>query len=317
MRQKTRLVIAFGTIVLVPVMIFYIVIWRMRQNLCELREASWQSLTCDLLISTLLILIFTAYMLIDWLEKTAALERREQIRQEREWIGNLLHDLKTPLASIRGYAEGLMDGIADRLQKREFYIRTIYDQTNELAQLVDELLCYSKDAWDLSYDFQKINVNVFFDECMETFRAKLALDHIIIIDENTVGADVEICVDAAKFRRVISNIVSNCVKYMDKTERVIRFRRTDVGDFVQIEIEDNGCGIATEDLPYIFDRFYRADAVMSSQIEGAGIGLSIAKKIVEDHGGTIRAESEQGRGTKLSLTILKYRGDCYEEDSDH
>lgn len=317
MRQKTRLVIAFGTIVLVPVMIFYIVIWRMRQNLCELREASWQSLTCDLLISTLLILIFTAYMLIDWLEKTAALERREQIRQEREWIGNLLHDLKTPLAAIRGYAEGLMDGIADRLQKREFYIRTIYDQTNELAQLVDELLCYSKDAWDLSYDFQKINVNVFFDECMETFRAKLALDHIIIIDENTVGADVEICVDAAKFRRVISNIVSNCVKYMDKTERVIRFRRTDVGDFVQIEIEDNGCGIATEDLPYIFDRFYRADAVMSSQIEGAGIGLSIAKKIVEDHGGTIRAESEQGRGTKLSLTILKYRGDCYEEDSDH
>lgn len=317
MRQKTRLVIAFGTIVLVPVMVFYIAIWRMRQNPCELREAGWQSLTCDLVISTLLILIFTAYMLIDWLEKTAALERREQIRQEREWIGNLLHDLKTPLASIRGYAEGLMDGIADRLQKRELYIRTIYHQTNELAQLVDELLCYSKDACDLSYDFQKINANAFFDDCIETLRAEFAPENIEITDENTVGADVEIYVDAAKLRRVISNIVSNCVKYMDKTERVIRFRRTDRGDFVQIEIEDNGCGIAPEELPYIFDRFYRARTEATSKIEGMGIGLSIAKKIVEDHGGTIRAESTPGRGTVLSFVILKYRGDYYEEDSDH
>ena len=104
---------------------------------------------------------------------------------------------------------------------------------------------------------------------------------------------------------------------MDKSERVIRIRRTDSGDFVQIEIEDNGCGIAPEELPYIFDRYYRAQAASASKIEGTGIGLSIAKKIVEDHGGMIRAQSEQGRGTKLSLTILKYRGDCYEEDSDH
>ena len=317
MRQKTRLVIAFGTIVLVPVMVFYIVIWRIRQNLCGLGAAGWQSLTCDLLISTLLILIFTAYMLIDWLEKTDALERREQVRREREWLGNLLHDMKTPLAAIRGYAEGLMDGIADRLQKRELYIRTIYHQTNELTQLVDELLCYTKDAHDPSYDFQKINANAFFDDCIEALRTEFALENIEITDENTVGADAEIYADAAQFRRVISNIVRNCVKYMDKTERVIRIRRTDSGDFVQIEIEDNGCGIAPEELPYIFDRYYRAQAASASKIEGTGIGLSIAKKIVEDHGGTIRAQSEQGRGTKLSLTILKYRGDCYEEDSDH
>lgn len=317
MRQKTRLVIAFGTIVLVPVMVFYIAIWRIRQNLCRLGAAGWQSLTCDLLISTLLILIFTAYMLIDWLEKTDALERREQVRREREWLVNLLHDMKTPLAAIRGYAEGLMDGIADRLQKRELYIRTIYHQTNELTQLVDELLCYTKDAHDPSYDFQKINANTFFDDCIEALRTEFAPENIEITDENTVGADAEIYADAAQLRRVISNIVRNCVKYMDKSERVIRIRRTDSGDFVQIEIEDNGCGIAPEELPYIFDRYYRAQAASASKIEGTGIGLSIAKKIVEDHGGTIRAQSEQGRGTKLSLTILKYREDCYEEDSDH
>ena len=317
MRQKTRLVIAFGTIVLVPVLVFYIAIRRIRQHLCGLGAAGWQSLTCDLLISTLLILIFTAYMLIDWLEKTDALERREQVRREREWLGNLLHDMKTPLAAIRGYAEGLMDGIADRLQKRELYIRTIYHQTNELTQLVDELLCYTKDAHDPSYDFQKINANAFFDDCIEALRTEFAPENIEITDENTVGADAEIYADAAQLRRVISNIVRNCVKYMDKSERVIRIRRTDSGDFVQIEIEDNGCGIAPEELPYIFDRYYRAQAASASKIEGTGIGLSIAKKIVEDHGGTIRAQSEQGRGTKLSLTILKYRGDCYEEDSDH
>lgn len=90
--------------------------------------------------------------------------------------------------------------------------------------------------------------------------------------------------DGEQIRRVIHNIISNAIKYMDKPKGIIQIRIKDVGDFIQIEIEDNGKGIGPKDLPYIFDRFYRTDVSRNSSKGGSGIGLSIVKKILEDHG---------------------------------
>ena len=94
---------------------------------------------------------------------------------------------------------------------------------------------------------------------------------------------------------------------MDKTNGSINIRINDVGDFIQVEIEDNGRGIAQKDMPYIFDRFYRADASRNSATGGSGIGLSIVKKIIEDHGGKIWATSKEGSGTKMVFVIRKYQ----------
>ena len=114
-------------------------------------------------------------------------------------------------------------------------------------------------------------------------------------------------VDPEQLRRVISNIVGNSVKYMDKSDPVITMDLKDVGDFVQIELGDNGKGIAAKDLPNIFDRFYRTDASRNSSKGGSGIGLSIVKKIVEEHGGKIWATSEEGVGTTMYFVIRKYQ----------
>ena len=118
----------------------------------------------------------------------------------------------------------------------------------------------------------------------------------------------KVIVDPEQLRRVISNIVGNSVKYMDKSDPSITMDLKDVGDFVQIELGDNGKGIAAKDLPNIFDRFYRTDASRNSSKGGSGIGLSIVKKIVEEHGGKIWATSEEGVGTTMYFVIRKISG---------
>ena len=122
-----------------------------------------------------------------------------------------------------------------------------------------------------------------------------------------VSDDVPIIADPEHMGRGIANIVSNTLKYLDKPQGLIHIRIKDVGDFIQVEIEDNGRGIAAKDLPYIFDRFYRADASRNSATGGSGIGLSIVKKIIEDHGGKIWATSKPGIGTIMYFVIRKYQ----------
>ena len=116
--------------------------------------------------------------------------------------------------------------------------------------------------------------------------------------------------DGEQIRRVIHNIISNAIKYMDKQngmKGIIQIRVKDVGDFVQVEIEDNGKGIAAKDLPYIFDRFYRTDVSRNSSKGGSGIGLSIVRKIMEDHGGKVWATSREGIGTIMYFVLRKYQ----------
>ena len=124
---------------------------------------------------------------------------------------------------------------------------------------------------------------------------------------NYVEGDVKIIADAEQLKRVVNNIISNSVKYMDKPQKQINLRVKDVGDFIQVEIEDNGKGIGAKELPNIFERFYRTDASRNSSTGGSGIGLSIVKKIIEEHGGKIWATSKEGTGTIMYFVIRKYQ----------
>ena len=135
---------------------------------------------------------------------------------------------------------------------------------------------------------------------------------------NYVNDEVTVIADAEQMKRVINNIIGNSVKYLDKERGMINIRIKDVGDFVQVEIEDNGRGIASKDLPYIFDRFYRTDSSRNSSQGGSGIGLSIVRKIVEDHGGRIWATSKEGMGTEMHFVLRKYQEVLqHEQDTDH
>ena len=123
---------------------------------------------------------------------------------------------------------------------------------------------------------------------------------------NYLVDDAVIIADPEQLRRVINNIVGNSVKYMDKDPGIISIRLRDVGDFIQVEIEDNGRGINQKDIPRIFDRFYRSDQARRAR-GGSGIGLSIVKKIIEDHEGKVWATSREGEGTVIYFVLRKYQ----------
>lgn len=234
-------------------------------------------------------------------------ERLNNERQNRELISNISHDLKTPLTAVRGYVEGIIDGVADTPEKMDHYIKTIYNKTNEMTRLVNELTLYSQiNTNRIPYNFNKINVADYFNDCVEELSMELESQNVTLQYMNFAADDIVIIADPEQLKRVISNIISNTVKYLDKPRGFINMRIKDVGDFIQVEIEDNGRGIAAKDLPYIFDRFYRADASRNSATGGSGIGLSIVKKIIEDHGGKIWATSKESIGTVMYFVIRKY-----------
>lgn len=235
-------------------------------------------------------------------------EIMENEKKNRELVSNISHDLKTPITAIKGYVEGIMDGVADTPEKMDRYIKTIYNKANDMNRLINELTIYSGiDSNRIPYNFQRINVSEYFNDCVEEVGLDLESRHIELNFYNLVSDDTVIIADPEQLKRVINNIVGNSIKYLDKENGTIEIRILDEIDSIRVEIEDNGKGIAAKDLSRIFERFYRTDASRNSSKGGSGIGLSIVKKIVEDHGGYIWATSKEGEGTCMHFVIRKYR----------
>lgn len=235
-------------------------------------------------------------------------EKMQYDKESKELISNISHDLKTPITAIKGYVEGIQDGVASSPEKLNKYIRTIYTKANDMDRLIDELTFYSKiDTNKIPYNYSKINVAEYFGDCVEEVGVEMETRGIELGYFNYVDEDVMVIADAEQMKRVINNIIGNSLKYLDKKKGIINIRIKDDGDFIQVVIEDNGKGIAAKDLPCIFDRFYRTDSSRNSSKGGSGIGLSIVKKIIEDHGGRIWATSKEGIGTEMHFVLRKYQ----------
>ena len=235
-------------------------------------------------------------------------ENIKRDEESKELISNISHDLKTPLTTIKGYVEGFMDGVADSPEKMDKYIRTIYNKANDMDRLIGELTIYSKiDTNKIPYNFVKLNVDEYFSDCIDEINTDLSARGIKLTYINYVDKDVKVIADPEQLRRVINNIISNSVKYMDKEERYVAIRLKDEREdgYVEVEIEDNGKGMEASEIPYIFDRFYRTDASRNSSQGGSGIGLAIVKKIIEAHGGSIWAVSKKGTGTTMHFILRK------------
>ncbi|MDD3219809.1 MAG: HAMP domain-containing sensor histidine kinase [Lachnospiraceae bacterium] len=240
--------------------------------------------------------------------KASTEEKVQFDKENKELISNISHDLKTPITAIKGYVEGIMDGVADTPEKMDRYVRTIYNKANDMDRLINELTFYSKiDTNRIPYTFSKINVTDYFNDCVEELGLDLEEKGVELTYHNLVKSDTMVIADAEQIKRVIDNIVGNSMKYQNKEKCKIDIRVKDVGDFVQVEIEDNGKGIAAKDLPNIFDRFYRTDASRNSSKGGSGIGLSIVKKVLEDHGGKVWATSKEDVGTTMYFVLRKYQ----------
>ena len=229
-------------------------------------------------------------------------------KDNKELISNISHDLKTPITAIKGYVEGIRDGVADTPEKMDKYIRTIYNKATDMDKLIDELFLYSKlDSNSMNYSFAKLDLKEYFEDCVDEISLDLESKGIAFMYRNYVPEGTMIIADPEQLKRVINNIVGNSVKYMGTEPRRIGIFIKDEPEFIQIEIQDNGKGIAKHELPHIFERCYRTDASRNSSKGGSGLGLSIAKKIIEEHGGKIWAVSVEGQGTTMCFVLRKYK----------
>ena len=187
------------------------------------------------------------------------------------------------------------------------YVKTIYNKANDMDKLINELTTYTKlDANKIPYNFKRINLAEYFEDCREEIGLELEDRKIIFNYANLVSQDTVIIADPEQLKKVINNIIGNSIKYLDRKDGEIDVRILDEVDAIRVEIEDNGKGISARDLPYVFERFYRTDASRNSSKGGSGIGLSIVKKIIEDHGGYIWATSKEGEGTCMHFVLRKY-----------
>lgn len=262
-------------------------------------------------VGIVIALLITSGLCISWMYGSVVKSNEEEKihadKENRELISNISHDLKTPITTIKGYVEGIMDGVACDEERLNRYIQTIYNKACDMDKLIDELMFYSNvDSDRLVYDYMKINVNAYFDSCVEEYEVELMENGIELIYESNLLGNTEFVVDCEKFKRVISNIFSNSVKYINHDNGIIRLLLMDADNKIQIDISDNGCGIEKNELPYIFDRFYRGDSARNSAGGGSGIGLSIVKKIVQDHNGKVWADSVVGKGTTIHIVLDKY-----------
>lgn len=240
--------------------------------------------------------------------KEANEEKVEFDRQSRELISNISHDLRTPITTIRGYCEGIMDGVADTPEKLERYIRTIYTKTEEMDHLINELSFYTKISTNrIPYNFDRVDVREFYGDAAGDIRDDLEAKGVLFSYENDVPEGTEVIADVEQITRVLNNIIGNAVKYTDKDEKRISLSVSQVGGEVRTSVTDNGKGIAAKDLANIFDRFYRTDSSRNSSEGGSGIGLSIVKKVVEDHGGRVWATSKEGEGSTFNFALRVYQ----------
>lgn len=234
-------------------------------------------------------------------------EKAQNEKKSKELVSNISHDLKTPITSIKGYVEGIMDGVANTPEKMDKYIKTIYNKANDMDRLINELTTYSGIGSNkIPYHFNILNVTEYFSDCVEEVGLDLESENIHLNFTNLLSADTCVVADPEQIKKVINNVISNSVKYMDHENGEIDIRLLDEGESVKIEIEDDGKGIASKDIGNIFERFYRTDASRNSLQGGSGIGLSIVKKIIEDHGGYVWATSKEGEGTCIHFVLRKY-----------
>ncbi len=221
----------------------------------------------------------------------------------KELIASISHDLKTPITSIKGYVEGIRDGVASDEEKMDKYLEVIYHKSNDLDKLIDDLFLFSKlDLNRLPFDFKTVSAKRFFEDSGDEIRMDATKQGFEVNFSNALSEEMTLCVDQQQFKRVITNIVSNAVKYsLDKKKIDIAVTASE--SMITMAIRDYGKGIEAEALERIFEKFYRVDQARNMDIGGSGLGLAIAKQIINRHEGSIRAESVLGKGTTIYIEI--------------
>jgi len=236
--------------------------------------------------------------------EASADKERELTQSRRELVSAVSHDLRTPLASIRVMVESLVDGVVDDQETADRYLRNTLSEVEYLGQLVDDLFEIAQlDAGMLQLHIEDASVHDLISDTLESMSAQAAAEDVSL-QGDVRGEIPPVIMDIRRVQRVLYNLVQNSIRHTPP-DGTIFISATDTGDEVTLEVSDTGEGVAAQDRDRLFDRTYRVDPSRSRSSGGAGLGLSIAKGIVEAHGGRIWVESVLGEGSKFSFTIPK------------
>jgi len=228
------------------------------------------------------------------------LKRLEEIR--KDFVANVSHELRTPISSIKGYAETLLDGKADNEDTVKEFLSIIYQDSNRLANLIDDLLDLSKiESGKMKMDFEPLEILPIVSRCVNVLD-KSAKDKTLSIKLDIPADLSKVLGDHKRLSQVFLNLLDNAIKYTPEGGS-ITVNATNKEQIVQIDISDTGIGIAEKDLPRIFERFYRVDKARSRELGGTGLGLSIVKHIIQAHNGQVWVQSTLGQGSTFSFTI--------------
>lgn len=229
------------------------------------------------------------------------LRKLENIRQD--FVANVSHELRTPVSTIRGYAETLLEGaLEDKEHAREF-LRIIHDDAERLSKLIDDLLDLSRiESGKLKLTFEERALELVVDRVLTALKSQAQKNAIRLVKE--IPRDLpRTRIDEDGIAQVMRNLVENAIKYNNKGGCVTVCARATDGGYIEVSVIDTGIGIPHEDLPRIFERFYRVDKARSRELGSTGLGLSIVKHIIQAHRGEVTVESQLGRGSTFRFTL--------------
>lgn len=234
------------------------------------------------------------------LHDTTDLERLEQVR--KEFVANVSHELRTPLAGIIGYTDTLLDGALEDVRHNRRFLEIIRSNAVQLSSIASDLLVLSE--LESGYDPpepERISVREVLESVLLTVQAEANTRGVKLIPVEI--EDIEVTGFRLRLEQAILNLVANAIKFNRPGGEVRVRARKNADGRVAIEVADTGTGIPSQDLPRIFERFYRVDKGRSRQVGGTGLGLSIVKHVVERMNGNISVESQLGKGTTFTLTL--------------
>lgn len=230
---------------------------------------------------------------------------KEMENYRKEYIGNISHELKTPLFSIQGYVETLRDGAADNINIRDKYLERIGISVDRLINIVNDLDMINRfEAGEIKLSLSKFDINQLVKEVFDLLDLE-AQKKNSFLNFHSSQNQIFVNADKQKIAQVLINLVSNAIHYANRQKAQITVRTSILKQKVFIEVEDNGMGIKPEALPRIFERFYRVETSRSRREGGSGLGLAIVKHILEAHNENITVESEYLNGTKFNFTLEK------------
>lgn len=228
---------------------------------------------------------------------------RKLNKLRRDFLANVSHELRTPISMLQGYSEAIIDDIANTPEEKKEYAQIIYDESLRMGRLVNELLDLAKmESGNVQLQFCKVNIKIMLDKMVHKYSSITHEAGIQLISDISQDLD-EVVFDADRIEQVLTNLIDNAIRHTAHGGKIILSAKLKSDGKILLEVKDSGEGIPEEDLPFIFERFYKADKARTRGQSGTGLGLSIVKNIVDAHGGTISVRSQQGQGTTFSIIL--------------